>query len=66
MATAKERIKELLAELPESEAAEVERLLLTLTSRPHEARWQELASAAFAAHFTEEEYQYPDDAGSPS
>ena len=66
MASVKERIKELLDELPESEAAEVERLLLTLTGKPHEARWQELASAAFAARFSEDEYQYPDDAGSAS
>ncbi len=66
MATAKQRIKELLDELPESEAAEVERLLLTLTNKTHEARWQELASAAFAMQFSDQEYEYPDDAGSPS
>jgi len=66
MATLKERIKELLDELPESEAAQVEQLLLTLVSKPSEARWQELASAAFAAQFSEDEYEYPDDAGAPS
>jgi hypothetical protein len=66
MATVKERIKELLDQLPESEVAEVERLLLTLTNKTNEARWQELASAAFAARFSAEEYEYPDDAGSPS
>jgi hypothetical protein len=66
MATVKERIKELLDQLPESEAAELERLLLLLKARPDEASWPELASGAFASWFSDDEYEYPDDAGSPS
>ena len=66
MATVKERIKELLDELPESEAAEVERLLLSLKDKPEQSRWRELASGTFASWFTPDEYEYPDDAGSPS
>ena len=66
MATVKERIKELLDELPEDEAAEVERMLLSLKAGSDEARWRELATSAFANWFSGEEYEYPDDAGSPS
>lgn len=66
MATAKERIKELLDELPERDAMEVERLLLSLRKRPDEAGWRDLSDGAFASWFSDDEYEYPDDAGTAS
>ncbi|MBI5949981.1 MAG: hypothetical protein HY875_17735 [Chloroflexi bacterium] len=61
MASVKERIKELVDELPEPAAVEVERLLLSLTGREDEAEWNRLAAARFAAWFSADEYEYPDD-----
>ena len=66
VATVKGRIRELLDELPENQAAEVERLLLSLKGRPYEAPWSSTASATFASWFSDAEYQYPDGAGIPS
>ena len=58
MASVKERIKELVDELPDPAAAEVEQLLLSLTGKRDEAEWKRLASAAFASWFSEGEYEY--------
>ncbi len=60
MASVKERIKDLVDELPEPTAVEIERLLLSLTGKRDEAEWKSLASATFASWFSEEEYEYPD------
>jgi len=61
VASVKERIKELVDELPDPAAVEVEQLLLSLTGKRDEADWKRLASAAFASWFSEEEYEYPDE-----
>lgn len=66
MATAKERIQQLLDELPDSEAEEIERLLLAVKASSDEARWRELAATAFGSWFTAAEYDYPDEPGAPS
>jgi hypothetical protein len=60
VASVKERIKELVDELPDPTAMEVEQLLLSLTGKRDEAGWKRLASAAFASWFSKEEYEYPD------
>lgn len=65
MATVKERVKSLIDELPEGAAAEVERMLLFRPAETEENAWAEFSTAKFANWFTEDEYVYPEDAGSP-
>jgi hypothetical protein len=60
VASVKERIKELVDELPDPIAVAVEQLLLSLAGKRDEAGWKRLASAAFADWFSEEEYEYPE------
>lgn len=59
----REHLKELIDELPDAAAAEIERLLVLMTSANDEYEWHKLASATFNSWFTDEEYEYPDDAG---
>ena len=61
MPTAKERIKQMVDELPEPAALEVERMLRSLAATNNADAWQTFASAAFASWFEEAEYQYPDE-----
>jgi hypothetical protein len=60
MATAtKKHLKQLIDELPEETAAELERLLVSLVSAPESGDWGKLAAAAFDSWFEDGEYVYP-------
>ncbi len=60
MATAtKEHLKQLIDELPEESAAELERLLVSLVSARESRDWGKLAAAAFESWFEDGEYVYP-------
>lgn len=59
MATAtREHLKQLIDELPEEAAADLERVLVSLVGRRAATDWYKLSASAFANWFEEGEYVY--------